>query len=211
LSFYAGYKALDYLDEAVAGETASVERIAGYLSKVPQYLKQPPRVKLPPPKRIDPPYVTPPEHQFFNIFPRQTVEGERRVPHFVRANGFPMVRWKKPQPNRLTRTIRQLIEAKQKSMDYQMEYEEHYIPMAQHEDQWDLIVQHQMGEVQDEDEETWTKQATRGLNYIKTLRVERHQRTMEKAHRMVEIVEKEQELADKESAERVRLRGKRLN
>lgn len=204
MSFYAGYKALDYLDEAVAGETASAERIAGYLSKTPEYLKKPPKVKVPPPKPEDPPYVTPPEHQFFNVFPRPTVEGERKVPYFVRANGFPMVRWKKPQPKKLSRTINQLIKAKQKSVNYQLDYDEYYIPMAKNEDLWDALVKQQMDEPQTVVDETWVKHALDGVNFIKKISMERHKRTMEKAHKMIEIVEKEQELADKERTDRER-------
>jgi hypothetical protein len=202
LSFYAGYKALDYLDDAVAGEPSGVERIVGYLKTIPAYLKQPPKIPPPPPKHKDPPYVTPPEHQFLNVFPRETVKGERKVPVFVRANGFPMVRWKKPQPDQLTRTMTGLIKGKQKNMDYQTDYEEYYIPMAQNEDVWDSILSQQTGERKEFGENAWGWDAVGGLHYLKALSQERHKRTMDKAYKMVEVVEKEQELADRESTER---------
>jgi hypothetical protein len=200
LSFYAGYKALDHLDGAVVGDVASAERIVGYLPKVPEHLKQPPKVKVAPPKPNDPPYVTPSEHQFFNVFPRPTVEGERKVPYFVRANGFPMVRWKKPQPKKLSRVITQLIGAKQKNINFQQDYDEYYIPMAKNEDYWDKLVRQQMDEPGQD--ESWTKHAYEGVNFIKNISMERHKRTMEKAYKMAEIVEKEQELADNERAQR---------
>ena len=199
LSFYAGYKALDYLDEAVAGEVVSVERIAGYLSSVPRHLRQAPKAPLPPPtKRHDSPYVTPPEHRFLNVFPRQVVEGERKVPYFVRANGFPMVRWKKPQPTKLTRTLKGLIKGKQKNIDFQMDYDEYYIPMADNEDTWEHLTRRQTTEQCDDMNSSWSKDALAGLRVIKEISQERHRKTMEKAYKMVAIVEEEQKLANKE-------------
>ena len=190
------------MDDAVAGEADSVQRIAGYLSKVPHYLKQPPKIEPPPPKHKVPHYKTPEEHQFFNVFPRETVEGERKVPFFVRANGFPMVRWKKPQPYTLTRTLRGLIKGKIKNVDYQQDYEEVYIPMAKNEDVWENIIGHQTGIHENVMFGGYTKDAVAGLNVIKEIHRARHRRTMEKAHKMVAIVEREQELADKEKVER---------
>jgi hypothetical protein len=199
LSFYAGYKALDHLDDAVAGETASIQRIIDYLSQVPAYLKKGPDAPPPPlPKRKDPPYHTPPEKQFLNVFPREAVKGERRVPHFVRANGFPMVRWKKPQANNLTRTLRGLIKGKQKSLDAQQDYEEYYMPLARNEETWDSLTRNEMHQRRDEEENSWAKDTFAGLRFIKGISQERHRKTMEKAHKMVAIVEREQELADME-------------
>jgi len=196
LSFYAGYKALDHLDDAVIGDEASINRITGYLSKIPAFLKQAPKVASPPPKRDYPPYVTPPEHQFFNVFPREHVGGKRRVPNFVRANGFPMVRWKKPQPEKLTRTLTGLLKNKQKNINHQMDYDEYHVPMARNEDMWDHIVQQQLSQGSQEAGSTWARDAGMGLREIKKTSIERHKRTMEKAHKMVEIVEKERELAE---------------
>lgn len=203
LSFYAGYKALDYLDDAVAGDTASIDRISGYLTKIPQYLKQPPKILPPSPKQDDPPYETPHEQQFFNRFPRETAEGERKVPIFVRANQFPMVRYKKPQPYQVTRTLRGLIHAKQRDIDYQQDYNDVYIPMAMQEDKWDKIISKEIGMDWDGDDDTWTRHAMAGSKVLQDLSIGRHKRTMEKAFKMVEIVEREQELADKEQAESV--------
>ena len=199
LSFYAGYKALDHLDSAVAGEQASIDRIAGYLAKIPEHLKQAPKVPLPPPKRKDFPYITPPEHEFLKVFPREHVKGKRKVPTFVRANGFPMVRWKKPQPEKLTRTLTGLIKNKQKNIDYAMDYDECYLPMARNEDAWDHIMWQQTGKGRTEDEHPWAFDANNGLRYLRSLSQERHKKTMEKAHKMVQIVDKEQELADREA------------
>ncbi|KIW06878.1 uncharacterized protein PV09_02554 [Verruconis gallopava] len=198
LSFYAGYRALDYLDDAAAGGEASADRIAGYLDKVPDYLKQRRKVEPPPPRPEAPPYITPPEHQFFNVFPREKVEGIRKVPSFVRANGFPMVRWKKPQPVKLSRTLQGLIKSKQESINTLAEYEDYHIPMARNEDVWDHLILQEMSEVKDAQEISWEYSAVEGAQYIKQLSVERHKKTMEKAYRMVEIVKKEQELADQE-------------
>jgi hypothetical protein len=198
LSFYAGYKALDHLDDAVAGEPNSVKRIQDILLKVPEYLKRAPEVKSPPPKRDDPPYETPEEHKLFNNFPRETVKGVRKVPFFVRANGFPMIRYKKPQPYQVTRALKGLIEGKQTNIDYQNDYEEVYLPMAHNEDKWDDSIRAHGGQETEEDETSFTLDAMQGVSGIKEISRERHRRTMEKAFKMVEIVEKEQELASQE-------------
>lgn len=201
LSFYAGYKALDHLDGAVAGQDASTRKIATYLSEVPASLREPRKLEVAPPPHEDPPYVTPPEHQFFNVFPRAEVEGVRKVPFIVRANGFPMVRWKKPQPPRLSRTLRQLILQKQRSIDYMAVVENYFIPVGQHEDEWDKVLRQEF-KLKKEDAITWASAAEDTQVWLKELSSKRYHETLERAHRMISVVEKEQELADKEREER---------
>ena len=206
LSFFAGYKAIDHLDGAVAGDAASIERIATSLIRVPEYLKQPPKVKPPPPERDSVPYGIPPEHKFLNNFPRQSVDGERRVPFYVRANGFPMVRYKKPQPETLSRTLRQLITQKQKRFDRIQSITEFYLPVAENEDKWDKILAKQFGSVYNEQDGSWAAEMQQALEDVNRALKERTLKSQELGAHMLGIVNQEQQLADEEALERAKAR-----
>jgi hypothetical protein len=94
----------------------------------------PPKVKLSP--------EPPEEYKLLNMFPRPlgSLKGPRRVPTMVNANGFPFLRWKKPQPSRVSALISRLIKDKQARLDGAEEVENYYRPLAEWEDEWDSLV-----------------------------------------------------------------------
>jgi hypothetical protein len=204
LAFHAGYTALDLLDASVAGDAGSTAQIKSYLSDVPQSLKNSPKrlVKIevkPDPALQEPP----PEHKFLNVFPRPTVERVRKVPFMVNANGFPFVRWKKPQPANVSRVLRQLIKTHQKRISYVHALTNFWIPLSQYEDQWDEIVRQQCKIPQDMEvsmeEDLYASTMREELAAVNGLINERRKRSNELAKKMQGIVDREAELAKMES------------
>jgi hypothetical protein len=83
---------------------------------------------------------TPPEHKFINNFPRAKVEGIRKVPFLVHANGIPIIRYKKPQPQRLSKYINGQIKAHVRRIEYRSQLDDYLVPIAESEDEWDSIL-----------------------------------------------------------------------
>jgi hypothetical protein len=207
LAFHAGYTALDLLDASVAGNASSTAQIASYLSDVPQSLKNSPKRRVKEEIKPDPAIQDPPpEHKFLNVFPRRTVNGVRKVPFMVNANGFPFVRWKKPQPANVSRVLRQNIKQHQKRVSYIYALTDFWIPLAQYEDQWEEIVRQQCEVPQDLGEsmegELYAQVMREELAAVHRLIYEKQTRSIELATKMQDIVDREAELAmaEKEQA-----------
>jgi hypothetical protein len=207
LAFHAGYTALDLLDASVAGNATSTAQIASYLSDVPQSLKNIPKRPVKEKIRPDPAIQDPPpEHKFLNVFPRRTVNGVRKVPFMVDANGFPFVRWKKPQPANVSRVLRQSIKQHQKRMNYMHALTDFWIPLAQYEDRWEEMVRQQCEILQDFGEsmegELYAQVMREELATVQQRMHEKQKRSMELATKMQKIVDREAELAmaEKEQA-----------
>lgn len=203
LHFHAGYKALDHLDGAVAGDQESINRISSYLAEVPEKLKRPP--PPPPPPRVSPPdhAEPPPEHKFLANFPRPTVEGIRKVPFWTQASGHAFVRYKKPQPYSLSRTLRQLMEQKANRVRYQQLLENYHIPLAEHEDAWDDILKENLGLRRGEG--TFRRPMKDCMDEIYEAFMKTEKRSLETAKVMLDVVQKEKDLAIKEREERRRI------
>jgi hypothetical protein len=187
----------------VAGDHESVNHIKSYLSEIPEKLKRPPPPRpLPqvaPPDHAEPP----PEHKFIANFPRPTVEGIRKVPFWTHVTGLAFVRYKKPQPYNLSRTIRQLLLQKQKRVDYQHLLSDYYIPLADHEDAWEDILRVNLGVGSGEG--TFGAPMRDYLDDVGKAFRESQKKAVETATVMADIVEKEKELALKEKEERRRI------
>lgn len=204
LHFHAGYKALNHLDGAVANDALSISTIKTYLSQTPQHLKDP-RPPPPPPREIpEDHYPPPPEHRFLANFPRPHVEGIRKVPFFVPAQITPFVRYKKPQPYTLGRTIRQINLQKQIRMDFKEVLEDYYQPLASYEDAWDKIINREF-ERKDEDKATFAGPVQACWKEVNLMLGERDTKALNLAKKQWDIVVKEKELAIKERDERRRI------
>jgi hypothetical protein len=147
-AFRAGYAAIDRLDGAVAGDESCLQRVRELLERTPDSLKRPIPAREPTKKKCTDPdeqglkqtrtsTEIPPLFKFVNMFPRKEVRGRRRVPYMVNANGVPFVRWKKPQPERVSLMIRNLIRLRVKRWGQFHRLENYHIPLAQREDEWE--------------------------------------------------------------------------
>jgi len=219
LAFRSGYTALDLLDASVAGYRVSTARILELVERMPDSLKQAPQA----PQKHNPPkvknekhYPTAEEFKFENIFPRPegTVKGPRKVPFLVHATGLPFVRWKKPQPENVTRLLQTKIVKRQRRLDDLDAIENQLGPMATLEDNWDSLVKRLKKEESGKNQNTcvlevddqWSGSFKQDIfEYEGQLRRMFHEtdsRSIQLAKRFTAIVLKERELAEKERKER---------
>lgn len=134
------------------------------------------------------------------------MEGIRRVPVLVDANGLPFIRYKKPQPENVSRMLRQKLEQRQKLWNHLHNLESYFLPLAEYEDNWDAILEKNTGNtlkgVKDgatfHDEMKAAKRNTQDL-----MRKEVAKLTL-RVQVMTNIILKEKELAVKERDERRR-------
>ena len=74
-------------------------------------------------------------------------------------------------------------------------YDEHWVPLSKGEDQWDLIVAKAKGDWIDTSfEGSWGGTAMTGRKGLMDAFTARHKKTLNLAMKMVDIVEKEEEL-----------------
>jgi hypothetical protein len=209
LSFTAGYTAIGHLDGSVAGNNESTTLIKDYLSDVPARLKIPPKRALPPqpelPREL---FEPPPEHKFFNVFPRPAVEGRRKIPFLVSANHFPFVRYKKPQPANVSRVIRNLIEQRFKRFERRYALEDYFIPLAKYEDQWEALLVKEFGELNvfDDRDDLWVTPMWESQREVSRLISEMDRRSEKLGRKMLDVVNKEKEWAAKEDEENKRVK-----
>jgi hypothetical protein len=218
LAFRSGYSALDLLDASVAGDDASTARIQDLVQQMPDALKQPP----PPPKHLTPKEKNydhcPPPEQFKleNMFPRPlgSVEGTRKVPFLVNAAGLPFIRWKKPQPENVSRVLKTKLAVRQRRLDEMDAVESKLAPMAEREDEWDRIV----GQLNDI-EKGMENLVERPFSFAGEVKAYEHglrtafamadEKSVQMGKRFTAIVLKEKEFAQRERAERKALRKAR--
>lgn len=211
IAYTAGYHGLDILDASVDGDSSATSKILDYLSKTPAQLKEPP----PPMKNHaqrkqerseatghDPTLLAcpPPEQKMLNNWPRRELPPgkERKVPYFVQTNGFSFLRIKKPQPANLSRVLRDKIQQRahrQARFDFLRYF---YVPLAEYEDNWDMVLNRFCGLDRDDGVGRWAKEYQNQRNEVWTLMNESTEKSMELARRQWAIVEEERKLAEKE-------------
>ncbi|KAK3725080.1 hypothetical protein LTR37_000591 [Vermiconidia calcicola] len=213
VSFEAGYEGLDCLDAAVAGHEESIGYLAQLLEKAPLKAKAAP----PSPKKVvkveknDGP-TTPKLSVFDRPLPLSQLSGKRHVPVLFSANHIPVLRLKKPQPESLSRKIRQRIERRQKWHDQRHRLEDER-EIARREDEWDTLVaeQHEIeksnvsvGETMrgGSPEPKWTDAVDEGLEEVQGKLREERERNRAVAEKMQAVVDRERELFEKERQER---------
>lgn len=225
-AFRAGYAAIDELDSAVAGNNnnASLQRVRDWLARTPAALKQCPRSakaarKLsssssprPAGMMMNGAQTTPPLFRFVNMFPRPEVKGVRKVPSLVNANGIPFVRWKKPQPESISRVLRYLIRMRITRWRDFDRVNDYHVPLAKREDEWDEMVQ-KLGKdpecdvLKEGEEPGFSRTVSHVREQLSAQLSEMSKRRSEWIKKMDYIVTEEQRLKDKEDAERRRDQG----
>ncbi|KAF2019108.1 hypothetical protein BU24DRAFT_489138 [Aaosphaeria arxii CBS 175.79] len=203
LAFRAGYETLDHLDAASAGSEKSTSFIQKLLESLPPGIKRPPPIRRP----ATPKPTSPPKKPVLDVRPYAQLSGPRHIPKLASANGIPFLRLTKPQPPTLTRVILQKMKRNNQRFDDRVLLGNYYMPQAEQEDEWDAILLRNLGVSKDEagaDHIQWVNavaHATRknlkefNRNTSNTLRLR---------DRMIEIIDKETELAKAEGQEVVR-------
>lgn len=141
---------LDHLDASTTLNSKSVDFLKNLIQSLPRGItRAPPQRKPPPPPRDTstkhPLAVLPPEKAVLNVRPYAKTSGPRHVPILASANGVPFLRLRKPQPESLSRVIRQKLARRMKDFDDKILCSHYWVPLASYEDEWDLILEQQCG------------------------------------------------------------------
>ncbi|KAF2266948.1 hypothetical protein CC78DRAFT_531373 [Lojkania enalia] len=213
LTFRAGYETLDHLDAASAGDASSIAFLLKLIPSLPRGI-----ARLPPQPRLSPSppdrskktlACLPPGQKELDAHPRKVLSGPRHVPILASANGLPFLRLKKPQPENLSRMLRQKLDSRMSLFDKKVLLLNYWAPIAINEDMWDEILRKECGIAESKASPKW-------LEAISEAKVENnklHEKHMladrELALRMQQIVDQETELALKEGQKIVRGRKRR--
>ncbi|KAF2748138.1 hypothetical protein M011DRAFT_422345 [Sporormia fimetaria CBS 119925] len=214
LAFRAGYEVLDHLDAASAGDSFSTDFITTELSELGSGLKRPPIRKPPPPP--PPPgkhelACLPPEQAVLRVRPYEKVNGPRHVPILSTANRIPFLRLRKPQPASLSRVLRQKLDRRIEIFERRILLGNYWLPLTVQEDRWDQILREELGIPEGTEgtrEGKWSDAVRKA--YADNTKQYETEVTRDKAiaDKMLEIVDKETELALKEGQKIVR--GRRV-
>ncbi|KAL1973433.1 hypothetical protein VTN31DRAFT_6068 [Thermomyces dupontii] len=126
--------------------------------------------------------------------PRPIVPGKRHIPVLVNARGVPFLRIKKPQPQSLSRMIRNKLAQRWRYVERRDELEV-AILFAKDEDNWDQNVGHA-------EEATWEAPMREAMDELYKKVAEFDYKNYERGKKLWKIVLAERALAEKEEAER---------
>ena len=205
VSFEAGYEAVDHLDAAAAGDSQSLEYLTSLLERAPSKTKLAKAVPAKPVKRSEEgsdedgyKYVK--RSLFDRPIPLEQLSGKRNVPVLFNANGFPVLRIKKPQPESLSRYIRQRIEQRHAWHERRQRLYEDYTT-ATREDEWDRILAQAHG-VSPSGEPNWRRAVDAAIDEVHGKLDQMKVKNRVMAEKMQAVVDREQELFEKEALER---------
>ena len=128
--------------------------------------------------------------------PYPQVSGIRHIPKLVNANGFPFLRFKKPQSAFLSRMIRDHVKRKDKRFT-QYQIFQQSLKIAADEDEWDVILEQTCG-LHIGCEESWEAEIKRSIGEASFKINREYTRSKAVAEQMAMIIEKEKELAYQE-------------
>lgn len=225
ISFQAGYEAIDHLDAAVARDEGSRRYLSDLLERAPVNTKRPPPIETQSHTEIDKTAKSvetegaarqPKSSIFDRPLQLEKLSGPRHVPVLFNANRIPVLRIKKPQPESLSRFLRQRIKQRQNRHDRRWRlYAEQDI--ARREDEWDDIIIEAAGEAESKSmaqamsspskstvESTWASALQAGIKEVEERLDEEREKNRVMAEKMQAVVDREQELFDKERADRQR-------
>ncbi|KAF1837187.1 hypothetical protein BDW02DRAFT_491884 [Decorospora gaudefroyi] len=206
LSFKAGYETLDRLDASATGDAASVSLLMRSISQLPRGLVRTPPLQ---PTREVPPIAPkerlaclPPEKAVLNVRPYAETSGPRHVPILASANGVPFLRLTKPQPPALSRVLRQRLQRRIDTFDVKVLLGNWWLPICQHEDEWDALMAAQL--MRHEDTVKWTDAIQLAERECKEKYDKDVQKDRALSRKMQRIVDEETKLALKEGQPIVR-------
>ena len=219
VSFDAGYEAIDLLDAAVAGNEESRSYIVSLLERAPAKIKQAPEPK---PIATDHKRTTassesselgkkPGLSLFDRPLPLEKLSGRRHVPVLFNANHIPVLRIKKPQPENLSRFIRQRITQRQEWHNRRQRLSEERA-LASREDEWDRLMEPYGVQSIDKPirsgsrEPKWVNAVDRATEEVQGLLEKERLKNKEMAEKMQAVVDREKVLFEQERAERKELK-----
>lgn len=215
------YQALDMIYSASQGDTNSIHRISKLLEDIkprkPRETRKPPQkatvsTRLSPQQKKRAENIAQQKQTLFRhpdaepilSRPRAVVAGQRKIPILVNARGVPFLRIKKPQPQNLSRVLRQLQERKIKLTDRYQRLQVETL-FAKDEENWDRIINGETPlEITDESsiKGSWAQSARDARAKANRENLEFQEKQLKLAEKMWEVVQAERKLAEKEEAQR---------
>ena len=132
--------------------------------------------------------------------PYPSLSGLRAVPHLISANGFPFLRYNRPQPPSASRVINDRIIAFQHRVDRLHDYQD-TISMGKAEDAWEESLKRYCG-LERLQGPSWSQAPTDALDDVIKIAKRQTWRTKTMALDMYRIMEGERALAEKEKIAR---------
>lgn len=229
ISFQAGYEAIDQLDAAAAGQARSLSYVADLIERAPAKVKLPQASQLTsvetsrsPASPSSTANASAPQGKHSILDrprPLEQLSGKRHVPVLFNANQIPVLRVQKPQPESLTRFLRQRIEQRDKRHIRRWQlYSDRAI--AELEDEWDGIVQandltpqigYSVNAANDQvnptvsKEPSWSKIVKDAIAEVQKGLSEEKRKNREMGEKMQGVVDRERGMFEKERAERKQL------
>ncbi|KAK4959424.1 hypothetical protein LTR10_004228 [Elasticomyces elasticus] len=211
LAFEAGYEAIDHLDAAVAGDVPSHDYILELLAKAPTKVKQAPPMAITPEtvmelkRSLHPQHSTPKPSLFDRPLPLSQLSGNRHIPVLYNAQGMPVLRLSKPQPESLSGYINHRLQIKQKRHDTRHRLTEE-LEMARAEDKWDEIVQqYDRGQRRARGENVWAYEVYEARNEVMRKLSDEKWKNQVMAEKMQAVVDRETEQVKLEKEQSVKL------
>ncbi|KAK3070217.1 hypothetical protein LTR53_010838 [Teratosphaeriaceae sp. CCFEE 6253] len=214
LLFEAGYEAIDHLDAAVAGDEKSQNYVAELLRKAPARVKQAPSIIFDDDvmhelkRRV---HERPEAHKkpsdalFARPLLLSQLSGKRHVPVLYNAQGIPVLRLSKPQPESLSGYINHRVQRKQKRHDTRQRLDVEG-DLAWREDEWDGILAEQTGVVDGSGEKArergWGHEIGAAKREVFKKLEEDSERNRVMAEKMQAVVDREEEQARVEREQR---------
>lgn len=222
LAFQAGFEAIDHLDASVAGDDKSTAYIASLLARAPA------KVKADLPKAVPAsgkkgkagrsesiaaadkldthPTFKPSTELLSRPHPLAEISGKRHVPVLFNANGIPVLRIKKPQPQNLSGLINSRVKQRQRRHDRRHWLTEQ-IEFAEYEDLWDSIVEKHVGASNEtlgfgKDEPAWADEFEIAKDEVEYQISSENRKNALMAVKMQGIVDRERECFEGEREER---------
>ncbi len=221
LSFEAGYEAIDWLDNAAAGDQESKNYILHLLSKAPEKARQAPLKRASNSVESKKPSLEtadgeprPKASIFDRPLPLEQLSGRRHVPVLFSANRIPVLRIKKPQPESLSKYIYQRIQLRQRHLNQrdamvQLQY------VSRCEDEWEQLMAQRLEEEglgkgwSPPLEPRWETAAYEGFHGIDGRLYAMKEKSRIMAERMQDIVDQERELYEQERKDRLEAKERR--
>lgn len=221
VSFEAGYEAIDHLDAAATGNVQSKDYIVALLDRAPERVKRPSRDvssftnnQI---QAVDAQSGTRRQQDskpslFDRPLPLDRLSGKRHVPVLFSANGIPVLRVKKPQPQSLSGMIRNRVKQRQNRQDLRWSLTED-LDVAATEDQWEELVAENNDQEKElggrQQESKWVDQTKLAIRDVSRRLFEEREKNRLMAVKMQGVVDRETELAKKDKTEAQIARRKR--
>lgn len=140
-------------------------------------------------------------HVYDRPMPQELLTGRRKVPNFVVTNGFPFLRYAKPQPPEISGLIRYKTARRERLIQDMKRLQGQAQQDAMAEDRWENTLRGICG-TGDEKQSSYSESVQAGLDYVFTELNKYNADVMERGNKLFSVHLKEKLLASKEKEQK---------